>query len=177
MIFVSRGITVKGKGNGEVRPITGRESPEGEQRNSSTLSLTSALDGGVWSTPRPGRFTNPPPGKIRHPLYRRLGGHQSQYGQVRKISPPTGIRSPDRPSLRQSLYRQRYPAHAFLSNPCLKPTDMITVCQIYCVCCSVITKDVMGTLQRIFRHLCACLNPAQKEVGWKHHLSTGAETR
>jgi hypothetical protein len=26
-------------------------------RDSSTLSLTSALDGGGWSTPRPGRFT------------------------------------------------------------------------------------------------------------------------
>jgi len=25
--------------------------------NSPTLSLTSALDGGEWSTPRPGRFT------------------------------------------------------------------------------------------------------------------------
>jgi hypothetical protein len=29
----------------------------GEYRYSTTLSLTSALDGGVWSTPRPGRFT------------------------------------------------------------------------------------------------------------------------
>ena len=30
---------------------------KGEQRYSSTLSLTSALDDGGWSTPRPGRFT------------------------------------------------------------------------------------------------------------------------
>jgi len=30
---------------------------------------------------------------------------------VRKISPPTGIRSPDRPARNQSLYRLRYPAH------------------------------------------------------------------
>jgi len=28
-----------------------------------------------------------------------------------KISPPTGIRSPDRPARSQSLYRLRYPAH------------------------------------------------------------------
>jgi hypothetical protein len=28
----------------------------GETRYSSILSLTSALDGGEWSTPRPGRF-------------------------------------------------------------------------------------------------------------------------
>ena len=32
----------------------------GGKRYSSTLSLTSALDGGGWSTPRPGRFI---PGK------------------------------------------------------------------------------------------------------------------
>jgi hypothetical protein len=31
---------------------------------SSTLSLTSALDEGGWSTPRPGRFT---PGDTRYP--------------------------------------------------------------------------------------------------------------
>jgi hypothetical protein len=38
---------------------------------SSTLSLTSVLDGGGWLTLRPGRFT---PGKeTRHPFYRRLG--------------------------------------------------------------------------------------------------------
>ena len=34
--------------------------PEKEQRYSCTLSLTSTLDRGGWSTPRPGRFT---PGK------------------------------------------------------------------------------------------------------------------
>ena len=35
----------KGKGTGKVHPITGHEDPEGEQRYSSTLSLTSALEG------------------------------------------------------------------------------------------------------------------------------------
>ena len=39
-----------------------------------------------------------PPGKTRYSLYKRLGGHQSRSGQVRKISPSTGIRSPDRPT-------------------------------------------------------------------------------
>jgi hypothetical protein len=34
----------------------GHEGPEGKQRYSSTLSLTSALDLGGWSKPRPGRF-------------------------------------------------------------------------------------------------------------------------
>jgi len=52
-----------------------------------------------------------PPGKTRHPLYRRLGGLQGSSERVRKISPPpTGIRSPDRPALSESLYRLRYPA-------------------------------------------------------------------
>ena len=33
--------------------------------------MTAALEGGEWSTERPGR--NLPPGKTRYPLYRRLG--------------------------------------------------------------------------------------------------------
>ena len=54
-----------------------------------TLPSTSALDGGVWSTPHPGRFT---PGKETwYPLYRRLGGPQGRCGRVRKISPPPGF--------------------------------------------------------------------------------------
>jgi hypothetical protein len=56
----------------------GHEGPEGEYRYSSTLSLTLALNGGGWSTPRPGHFT---PGKeTRYPLYRRLGGPQGRSG-------------------------------------------------------------------------------------------------
>ena len=38
---------------------------------------------------------NLPPGKIRYPLYRRLGGTQSRSGWMANISPPTGIRSSD----------------------------------------------------------------------------------
>jgi hypothetical protein len=54
---------------------------------SSTLSLTSALGGGGWSMPCPGRFTLA--WKTRYPLHRRLGGPQSRSGWVWKISPPT----------------------------------------------------------------------------------------
>jgi hypothetical protein len=58
-------------------------------RGIALVSLTSALDGDEWSTPRPGRFT---PGKeTRHPLYRRLGGPQGWSGRVLKISPPPGF--------------------------------------------------------------------------------------
>ena len=53
--------------------------------------LTSALDGGGWSTPRPGRFT--PEKETRYPLYRRLGGPQGRFGRVRKISPPPAFDS------------------------------------------------------------------------------------
>jgi hypothetical protein len=45
-----------------VHPITGHEDPEAEQRYSSDLSLTSAVDG---ATPRPDRFT---PGKGQIPI-------------------------------------------------------------------------------------------------------------
>jgi hypothetical protein len=40
----------------KVHPRTGHEGPEGLQMHSSTLSLTSALDGGGWSMPGPGSF-------------------------------------------------------------------------------------------------------------------------
>jgi len=74
---------------GEAHSITGHEAPQREKRYRCTLSLTLALDGGVWSTPRSDRFT---PGKeTRYPLYRRLGGPQGRSGRVLKISPPTRI--------------------------------------------------------------------------------------
>jgi hypothetical protein len=50
-----------------------------------------------------------PPGKNRYPLYRRLGRPQERSGRVRKISPPTGIRFPDRPAHSEWLYRLSYP--------------------------------------------------------------------
>jgi len=51
-----------------------------------TLSLTSTLDGGGWSSPRPGRFV---PGKgNRYLLYRRLGGKQeSVWKGVENLDP------------------------------------------------------------------------------------------
>jgi hypothetical protein len=74
-----------GKGKGNVHPRTGHEVTEGWWRCSSTLSLTSALDGVGVQHYAPATLT---PGNIRHPLYRWLGGPQGQSGQVRKILPP-----------------------------------------------------------------------------------------
>jgi hypothetical protein len=48
--------------------------------------------------PNKATFNLLPQGKTRYPLCRRLGGPQGRSGQVRKISSPTGIRSPDRPA-------------------------------------------------------------------------------
>jgi hypothetical protein len=50
----------KGKGKGTVHLRRAHEGPEDEERYSSNLSLTSALDAGGWSTLRPNRFN---PGK------------------------------------------------------------------------------------------------------------------
>ena len=71
--------------------------------------MTTVLAGGEGSASRPGRSL--PPGKTRYPVYRRLGGSQGRSEQVRKISPPIGIRSPDRPARSQSLCRLSYRAH------------------------------------------------------------------
>ena len=73
---------------GTVHPRTGHEGPEGELRYSSTLSLTSALDGMGGQRHAPAAL---PPTKTRYPLHRRLGGPQGQSGQVRKISTLPGF--------------------------------------------------------------------------------------
>jgi len=82
------------------------------KRYSSTLSLTSEPDWGEWTTPRPGRFTL---GKeIPYPVYRRLGGSRGRSGRVRKISPPAGLRSPDRPARSESPYQLSYPGRSII---------------------------------------------------------------
>jgi len=80
------------KGKCKVHPRTGHEVPEGEKRYSSSLSLTSALDGegGQRHAPAPGKET-------RYPLYKRLGGPQGWSG--REISPPPEFDPPTRQAL------------------------------------------------------------------------------
>ena len=90
-------------GKGKVHPRTGHEGPEGEYTYNSALLLSSVLDRGGWSMPRPGSFT-PPVKKNWYPLYRKLGGPQERSGQVQETSPPTGIQSPDCPACSKSLY-------------------------------------------------------------------------
>jgi len=64
------------KWNGKVRPKIGHEGPE---RGGSVVNAK------PWPV-----F---PPGKTRYPLIRGVGVAHSRSGRVRKISPPTGIRS------------------------------------------------------------------------------------
>jgi len=87
---------------------TGRTAHKGS-RGIALLILDHGTRRGQGSASRHGRSL--PPGKNRYPLYRRLCGPQGRSGQVGKISPPTGIRSQDRPARSQSLYRLSYPAH------------------------------------------------------------------
>jgi len=55
---------------GKFHPRTGHEGPDGEQKYSPTLSLSSALHGVGGKRHAPAAL---PPGKTRGPLYRRLG--------------------------------------------------------------------------------------------------------
>jgi len=73
-----------------IHSITCQEGTVGELRYGSTISLTSALDGGMWLTPSSCCIT---PRITRYPFCRKLGGPKSQSGWVRKVSPPPGIRS------------------------------------------------------------------------------------
>jgi hypothetical protein len=60
----------------------------GEYRHSSTLSLTSTLDGVGGQRHALAAL---PPGKTRYPLYRRLGGTQGRSERVWKISSSPGF--------------------------------------------------------------------------------------
>jgi hypothetical protein len=102
---------------GTVRPCTGTEAlyrPYGA-RGSRGIALPFHDNGtrrGEGSASRPSRSL--PSGKTQYPLYRRLIGPQGRSGEVRKIPPPTGIRSPDCPARSLSLYRLSYRAHPVL---------------------------------------------------------------
>ena len=95
-----------GKGKGKFHPTIGHEGPEGGYRYSPILSLTSAVDGVGGQRHA---LTALPPGKTRTLCIGGWLGSQGRSGLVRKISPPTGIRSPDHPARSQSLYRLSYP--------------------------------------------------------------------
>ena len=90
---------------GKVHTIVGHDGPEMEYSYNGYTFLTSVLDGVGGQRHAPTTF---PLGKTRYPLHRRLGGPQVWSGWVRKISPPTGIRSLDRPASSKLLYWLSY---------------------------------------------------------------------
>jgi hypothetical protein len=77
---IINGIKVKVKFNLE----QATKFPRGELRYNSTLSLTSALDGSGWSTPRPGGFI---PGKETVPIV----GPRAGLDGCGKSRPPPGF--------------------------------------------------------------------------------------
>jgi hypothetical protein len=89
------------KVKGNFHPSIGHEGKEGKQRDSSTLSLTSAVDGGEWSTPHPGHFT--PRKETQCPLYRREGGPQDRSRRLQDSIP--GPSSPKRVAIPTELSR------------------------------------------------------------------------
>jgi hypothetical protein len=72
-IVVNDRRQVKGKGH----PVACHEGPDRGQRYSSTLSVTSVIDGGGWSTPRPSRLAS--------------REREERFARVRKISPSPGF--------------------------------------------------------------------------------------
>jgi hypothetical protein len=91
----------------EVNP---RKGPEGEQRYSSTLSLTSVVEGVVVQRSAPAAL---PPGQTRYPLHRRLGGPQGRIWTGAENLACAGIRSLHRPPSSESLYQLSYPGPGF----------------------------------------------------------------
>jgi len=116
-----------------LRICTGRTAHRGS-RVIALLFLDHGTRRGKGSESRTGRSL--PPGKTRYPLYRRLSGPQGRSRQVRKFSPPTGIRSPVRPASSQSLYRLSYPAHGNMKSISLSTSTANRYCfgVMQCIC-------------------------------------------
>jgi hypothetical protein len=104
----------KESGKGKVRHRIGHDDLEGEKRYSSTISLTTELDGVVCLvnvTPRQlyPREKNPVP------ILQETGWDSGPAWTDAENLAPIEIRSPDRPTRSESLYRLGYPgAPAFL---------------------------------------------------------------
>jgi hypothetical protein len=93
-----------------------------------------------------------PLGQTRYPLYRRLGGPQGWSGWVRKISPPTGIQSPDFPACGKSLYWLSYPSPYINNSRKIK-----SFTTLYCINLLYIrpqyVEDFLKCLSGIVKHL------------------------
>jgi hypothetical protein len=89
-------------GKGKVHPKTDHEDPEEVYRYNSTLSLTSALDGGGWSMPHPGCLT--PNKKELVPIVQEAWWAPRMVRTIAENLIPTGTQFPDSPACSKSLY-------------------------------------------------------------------------
>ena len=92
-----------------------------------------------------------PPGKTRYPLYWRLGGPQGRPGRMRKISPPphTGIRSPDRPSRSESLYRLSYRCHINAIGAFINAVTAVFISFTFIHCHPVILRHIAKAVDEV----------------------------
>jgi hypothetical protein len=84
-----------------------------QAHNNFTLSLTSTLHRGQWSTPCPGHFS--PGNETWYPSYRMLGGPRGVWKGMLNLF-PTGLWSPDRPAC-SLLGAQNINSNSIESNP------------------------------------------------------------
>jgi hypothetical protein len=94
-------------------PSNGYKFPDGKYRYTFTLFLTSALDGGEWSTPRPGRFN---PGKVPVPIVQEVERASGKVWMGAEYLAFTGIRFPNFPAPIEPLYRLIYPRPTYHMN-------------------------------------------------------------
>jgi hypothetical protein len=74
------------------------------------LSLLPLFEDPLRDTPSRSPKVQSSPHTLSQPSFAQLP-LQGWSGQMRKISPPTGIRFPNRPARSQSLHQLRYPVH------------------------------------------------------------------
>ena len=106
--FLSIQVKVKVK----VTPEQATKTQKGSRDITLLFLLTSALDGGGWSTPPPGRFN---PGKDLLPTVQGAGWVPAPVWTGAENLASTGIQSPDRPARSNSLHRLSYHGPSFHS--------------------------------------------------------------
>jgi len=94
---------------GKVRPVTGHEGRKGVEVQLCCFFNVDARWGG-WSTTLSGRFT--PTEREPVTLVQETGSAPGPVWTGEENFAPTGIRSPNRPARRESLYRLRHPGLA-----------------------------------------------------------------
>jgi hypothetical protein len=104
--FLGNGVLIS-----KVSEVSSYYRPRGPLRESSGVALLfslnlGTLDGGGWSTPRPGRFY---PGKDQVPIVKEAGWASEPVCIGAENLAPTGIQSPDLPARSELLYRLCHP--------------------------------------------------------------------